>query len=107
MWQQSENWVFLAIHRAFCCCVVSSSCFYTAAGCVKLHGSEQLVQKVHKEAGKIASLVIPHPERSIAVIIVHGDHHSHLFIFAMYVRRKYEQQVQCEQYCHDHVAAFL
>ena len=29
-----ENWDFLAIHRAFCCCVFSLSGFYTAARCV-------------------------------------------------------------------------
>ena len=28
-----ENWDFLAIHRAFCCCVFSLSGFYTAARC--------------------------------------------------------------------------
>ena len=31
-----ENWDFLAIFIAFCCCVPSSSGFYTAAGCVHL-----------------------------------------------------------------------
>ena len=30
-----ENWDFLAIHRAFCCCVFSLSGFYTAARCAE------------------------------------------------------------------------
>ena len=36
-----ENWDFLAIHRAFCCCVFSLSGSYTAARCVKAFNKER------------------------------------------------------------------
>ena len=53
-----ENWDFLAIHRAFCCCVSSLSGFYTAARCDDPHDTADTPTPASKFGGKEKTMMM-------------------------------------------------